>query len=182
MFAKSNKRFSYISNPENLMDKLPPAVYSLDWDKDSGFSVNYLFDAFIVPGHIYTDVTEHNAARFTEIVLSEYNRKEKNVGVLLNGVKGTGKSLMFKLIANKAISKGLPILMIQDKFNSLGMSKYLSIEDELVVVFDEFEKLYTTKDDHNSQSDLLSFFDGTSNTKKLFILATMIRVRFLAFC
>ena len=173
MFAKSNKRFSYISNPENLMDKLPPAVYSLDWDKDSGFSVNYLFDAFILPSHIYTDTTEHNAARFTDIVLSEYNRKEKNVGVLLNGVKGTGKSLMFKLIANKAINKGLPILMIQDKFNSLAMSKYLSaIEDELVVVFDEFEKLYTTKEDHNSQSDLLSFFDGTSNTKKLFILAT----------
>lgn len=173
MFVKSDKRYSYISNPENLTDKLPPAVYSLDWDKDNGFSINYLFDSFMLPAHIYSDTTEHNAAKFTSIVLNEYKRKEKNVGVLLNGVKGTGKSLMFKLIANKAISEGLPILMIQDKFNSLSMSKYLAaIEDELVIVFDEFEKLYTTKDDMNNQADLLSFFDGTSNTKKLFILAT----------
>lgn len=182
MFVKNNKRYSYISNPENLTDKLPPAVYSLDWDKEIGFSINYLFDSFMLPAHIYSDTTEHNAAKFTSIVLNEYKRKEKNVGVLLNGVKGTGKSLMFKLIANKAISEGLPILMIQDKFNSLSMSKYLAaIEDELVIVFDEFEKLYTTKDDMNNQADLLSFFDGTSNTKKLFILATNDKTRVSSF-
>lgn len=54
------------------------------------------------------------------------------------------------------------------------LSKYLSeLKQEAMVVFDEFDKLYSlSKEVYNSQNDLLSFFDGTTLNKKLIVLTS----------
>ena len=45
-----------------------------------------------------------------------------------------------------------------------------SVDQECVVLFDEFDKTFKSNDDDDEQAALLSLFDGTTGGKKLFIV------------
>lgn len=52
-----------------------------------------------------------------------------------------------------------------------GISNFLSsIEQEVVIIFDEFEKTFARNDDGDPQVELLSLFDGVDDGKKLFVI------------
>lgn len=100
-----------------------------------------------------------------------------NVGVLLEGYKGQGKSLTAKQLA---IESGLPVVLITTAipkdYDFIGFLN--SIKQDYCLLIDEFEKLFP-KDDHNDlkfhpQDVFLSFLDGTSalSHKRLVILTT----------
>lgn len=109
---------------------------------------------------------------FINRVVKTWNHVTDNLGVLLNGVKGTGKTVTAKLICDKL---NLPVLLVNRAFgNSLG-SFLDQLQQDVIVFFDEFEKHYNydeDKDDNNSS--ILSIMDGVSNKqfKKLFLLTT----------
>lgn len=107
-------------------------------------------------------------------VLEGYKRTKEphSYGIILTGRKGTGKTMFAREIAQKA---GLPVLIVSHGFS--GMASFLqSIEQEVLVIFDEFEKNFTNEnDDRYSQDDLLPLFDGLAGSKKFYVIISNTR-------
>lgn len=96
----------------------------------------------------------------------------QNLGVLLSGHKGLGKSLTIKLIVAKLI-ESTPVVFI-DQFTP-ALPDVLAKLQEAVVVVDEFEKMFRG-DQHGEgmspQEALLSVMDGTkSSGHRLFLMS-----------
>ena len=97
-------------------------------------------------------------------VLDTYNKQpvKKNLGVLLNGAKGTGKTVTAKVMANKL---GLPVILCENPYP--GLSRFLAgIDHDCIFFFDEFEKNFrmTCGDGEDcAGEDLLSIMDGVYN-------------------
>lgn len=146
--------------------KLPPQTYYLRFSKFKGFYLEAHGTPVIKEDKIYG---VHNEK--VDKVLKGFKRTNKNFGVILSGNKGIGKSLFAKLLSKTAIEKGYPVIIINECY--AGISSVLEdIEQEVVVLFDEFDKTFGSDNDDksNPQDMLLSLFDGLSNGKKLFVV------------
>lgn len=96
----------------------------------------------------------------------------QNLGVLLSGHKGLGKSLTIKLIVARLIAD-TPIVFI-DQFTP-ALPDVLAKLPEAVIVADEFEKMFRDKphgEGMTPQEALLSVMDGTkSSGHRLFLMS-----------
>lgn len=90
----------------------------------------------------------------------------KNLGIIFNGIKGTGKTLSAKLLCNAI---GLPVVIVQN--NCEGLLPFLqSLNFECVVFIDEAEKTFKKGEDDDI---LLRLIDGVYNAcRRLYILTT----------
>jgi ATPase family associated with various cellular activities (AAA) len=134
-------------------------LYNLAFDDRKGHFLERTSDSFEFQHKIYGVEKE-----LIERTVKTYNNTNRNLGILLNGVKGTGKTVTSKLIANEI---PVPVIVI----NSLtpGMIEYInSIQQDIIIFIDEYEK--TFKERH----DLLTIMDGvlTTEHRKFFILTT----------
>lgn len=149
-------------------DKLPAQSYYLRFSKMKGFYLEAQSNIDIKEDKVYG---VHNEK--IQKVLSGFNRSNRNFGVILSGHKGIGKSLFAKLLSKTAIDKGYPVIII-DQFIP-GLAAILEdVQQEVVVLFDEFDKTFgnikAADGEANPQDTLLSLFDGMSNGKKLFVV------------
>lgn len=148
--------------------KLPNASYDVDFNPMTGFSLRIREDLEIKEEKIYG-----THERRVKKVLDAFARTDRNLGLILSGEKGIGKSLFARLLANEASKVGLPLINVDRAFD--GLPSFLaSIQQEVVVLFDEFEKNFAMGHDSErqgcSQQEFLSLFDGTDNGKKLFVI------------
>ena len=90
----------------------------------------------------------------------------KNLGVIFNSIKGTGKTISAKLLCNAI---GLPVVIVQN--NSDGLLPFLqSLNFECVVFIDEAEKTFKKGEDDDI---LLRLIDGVYNAcRRLYVLTT----------
>lgn len=170
MIAKNGKKVSFISNFTPL-DQLENTNYLMKQDPNTGEFYLQEQDKFTLPEKIYGD-----SAKLSKRYLNTFKNTDKNLGVLLKGLKGTGKSLLAKRIC---IESGLPVIILTSAFGGTEFNDFLSnIKQEVVVFIDEFEKIYTnsrdffasSKNDIGNQSMLLTLLDGVFTSKKLFVL------------
>ena len=90
----------------------------------------------------------------------------KNLGVILNGTKGTGKTLSSKILCNKL---GLPVIMITQVIDDM-ISFIQSLTFECIIFIDEAEKTFKKGEDDEL---LVKLIDGVYNkSRKLYILTT----------
>ena len=112
------------------------------------------------------DITEKIYGKNTDKldkIMESYKLFERSMGIILSGDKGIGKSLFTKLLAQRALKEGYPVLIVNKETPNL--SDFLdSIDQECLVLFDEFEKVFS------EQNKLLSLFDGYSTKKKLYAI------------
>lgn len=102
-------------------------------------------------------------------VLQAFNHFTRNLGIILSGDKGIGKSLFSKMLAQRGIEAGIPLIIANNYVPGIG--EYLnSIEQEVMVLFDEFDKTFQNRGDHDPQAEMLTLFDGIAQGKKLFIV------------
>lgn len=110
-------------------------------------------------------------------VLKAYKDSNRSLGVMMTGKKGTGKTLFVQLLSDKVMKLGLPVLLVSKATPELA-DFLKTIQQEVMVVFDEFEKTFPTGSDSDheneddnkpTQNDLLGLLDGTSSQKMLFI-------------
>ena len=88
----------------------------------------------------------------------------KNLGVIFNGLKGTGKTIASKILSNRL---SMPVIIVNGAYNGL-LSFIQSLCFECVVLIDEAEKTF-----HEHGDILLKMIDGVYNeTRKLYILTT----------
>lgn len=149
-------------------DAFPPQTYIVRFQEMKGFFLEKYVDMQIHESKIYG---VHNEK--VQKVLNAFEKFNRNLGVILSGDKGIGKSMFAKILANEAISRGVPLIVVDTYVP--GIASYLErIQQEVVVLFDEFDKTFgevKSKDGEASpQTNLLSLFDGVSGGKKLFVI------------
>ena len=88
----------------------------------------------------------------------------KNLGIIFNGLKGTGKTIASKILSNRI---QMPVIVVNAAYEGL-LSFIQSLCFECVVLIDEAEKTF-----RESGDVLLKMIDGVYNeTRKLYILTT----------
>lgn len=101
--------------------------------------------------------------------------EDKNMGVLLSGGRGLGKTLTTRLVIEQ-LSKTHPIVIVSDYFK--GMVDFLENLKGCVILMDEFEKVMggnihgnEAENEQTKQETLLSLLDGnTGSSGNLFLL------------
>lgn len=144
--------------------QIPAGTYNLEIDM---FGNHYLerVDNLDVPAITYGD-TVSKAQRVVDTYLS---RQGKNTGLLLQGDKGSGKTLQAKFISAKLREEyGIPTIMINAPFHDSNFVAFMAkIKQPAMVMFDEFDKVYSDK---THQEQILTLLDGTGGYNKMFVL------------
>ena len=161
--VNSGSRFQIYGEDVKTYRNLPVGSYEVDFNKMVGFYLTSRPD-LIVNEKIYGD----HAAR-AEKVINSYARANRNFGVILSGQKGIGKSLFARVLANKGIERNMPVIVVSTYIP--GIAGFISsIQQECIVIFDEFEKTFAKTDEYDPQTEMLSLFDGLDGGNKLFIV------------
>lgn len=158
----SDRAYRQVEPNYKVEKSLPVGIYSVCLTK-MGFHLERYADKFEFSYKVYGLQTE-----FIEHVLRTYDATSGNLGIMLTGIKGTGKTVTAKELANRL---NLPVIVIQNmEENNQFMIEYLSrIECDCVLFLDEFEKNFTEDD-----STILQIMDGVYNSqyRKVFLLTT----------
>lgn len=154
-----------IQDAGTQVSPLPLGVYRLQYNEDK--DLLYLVqvkEKFDFPYKIY------GAERpFIDRVLKTYRSTKGNLGILMNGIKGTGKTVTAELICNEL---KLPVIMVNRYFK--GTPNFInSLQQDTIILFDEFEKVYDKDTDEEAHS-ILTVMDGvlSNEYRKVFILTT----------
>ena len=154
-----------------VTDTLPLGTYTLELNRRSNEFYLQQMDDFKPFGKVYGDYQ----ATVDRIVNTIMSRSGNNLGVLLSGVKGSGKTLTAKMISVELAKRfGYATIIINKGYDTAELSGFLrSIDVPCMVLFDEFEKVYSYKesDDNASQSGLLDILDGVFESRKLFVMS-----------
>ena len=160
---KSGTRFN-VSTKEamDLHEKLPAGNYTVKFDKMAGCFYLEAIDSFELKGKVYGDTL-----RNTDRILNTFADRTASTGIMLTGEKGSGKTLLAKMLAVKSAEQGIPTIVINEPWCGEGFNSFMQmIEQPTVILFDEFEKVY----DKDDQEKMLTLLDGVYPSKKLFIL------------
>ncbi len=141
-------------------DRLPVGNYSLQFDERTGFFLK-VQDDFKLPTKLYGNFDFIN-----RWIKSYAHNSEKNMGILLSGVKGTGKTIAAQLFCVKS---QFPVIFITEHFHGPDFEAFLSnpVFSNTIIFIDEFEKVY--QHEEHSQS-VLTLMDGMYHTKLIFLL------------
>lgn len=151
-----------------VFDKLPAQAYSVSFSKNSGFFLDKHTDIVVRENKIYgIHMSKANK------VLNAFPYFNKNLGVILSGDKGIGKSLFAKILAIEAIKRDIPVLIVDSYIP--GIADFIaSINQEVMVMFDEYDKTFgeikAPDGAADPQTELLTLFDGLYDGKKLFVI------------
>lgn len=160
----SGDTYQIYGNTLQTYKELPVGTYEIGFHKMMGFFLKDHADLNVKEEKIYGSTPEK-----VEKVLKGFQKVNRNFGVILSGKKGIGKSLFARQLATRAKEYNLPLIIVPNYVP--GIADFISsIEQEVIVLFDEFEKTFASSDDFNPQEELLSLFDGLDGGKKLFII------------
>lgn len=165
-FIKVGEKVVFKSKTDGLDYSLESGkVYSVDIDRyteDVSFSVA---PDLKMPEKVYSTADDD---KFINKVINYYHKTNNTtVGVMLSGLKGSGKTIMMKRIA---IESKLPIILIDKSFYPRQLvSLFNRLADTPVcVLMDEVDKLGDDYDDDY----LLKILDGINSTGKKLMIFT----------
>ncbi len=170
-FLKSGNIYHVASYKSlDLHDALPPHNFVVKYNQVTGQYYLQEIDSFTKPlSKIFGDIEKKR-----DKIYNTFLNRPQTTGVLLLGEKGSGKSLLAKLISIKAAQDNVPTIVINSCFYGDVFNSFMQgIEQPCVVIFDEFEKVYSNKsnsDQENPQEQVLTLLDGVYPSRKLFVL------------
>lgn len=149
----------------NKVKPLENKVYLLSFSMENGFFLIEKED-FKIPSKIYGDHSVINRWKKSYEINSE-----KNLGIILSGMKGTGKTITSQLFCKKM---NLPVIIINSSFEGTAFVDFITNPEfgRAIIFIDEFEKVYNIDRDRDrdKSEDLLSVMDGNFPTKLIFLL------------
>lgn len=165
-FLKIGKNINFKFNTDGLeCDLTPGMVYSIKVDRYTDAISLEESAGLSLPSKVYCTPRDE---RFMEKVINSYNLSENGfTGVMLAGLKGSGKTVMAKMIANNS---GLPIINIDKNIRPYILRNLVSMlgDTSVCFLFDELDKVLEDYDD----SVLLQVLDGSDTKGKHMILFT----------
>lgn len=140
------------------VDSIPQGTYYVRFNPQIGYYLEQI-ENFNLPSKIYGN---------TEVVnrwLTSYYANARNTGIILTGIKGSGKTLLSKKCA---IDSGLPIIIIDTPYSDPDFVSFITNPElgDVCIFIDEFEKVFN---ENGSEDALLTILDGAFNTHNLFI-------------
>lgn len=167
--VNAGSRYQIYGEDVKTYKRLPLMSFEICFNQMAGFYLSSRPDLAVNEEKIYGN---HEVK--VNKVLNSFKYSDRNFGIILSGQKGIGKSLFARILAHKAIEAGYPILLANNYIP--GIADFIaSIDQEIVVIFDEFEKNFASNGEGNGggptpQEEMLSLFDGLDNGKKLFVI------------
>ena len=164
-FIKTNNVIELKDLPMNpqISSHLANGIYLMQVNQTiQGLSCKlYVKDLFLLPEKLYGDIINR-----TKHIIMAYEKSVNNMGVLLEGLSGSGKTLQAKHLCN-VLSQHYPVIILSE-----GTIKHLQyicgyFNQPVVFLCDEFEKQFENKE---AQEYLLTLLDGTLISHNLFIL------------
>jgi len=150
----------------NTYDKLPVGVYQLNYNARENEYFLIKQNDFVLPPKVYGD----HGIIHRWLKSYKYNA-HKNMGIILSGLKGGGKTITAQKFC---IEANLPVILINEPFDGSGFINFLVNPKigECIIFIDEFEKVYKQSEysERNKANDFLSLMDGAYNTKLIFLL------------
>lgn len=142
----------------------PGTVYNVEYDSYTEDVKLIEAPALKMPENLY--ITDEDK-KFTDKVINHFNKATQTTGVMLAGLKGSGKTVMAKKIA---MDSNLPILVIDKALRPCFLKKLFNKLESInmCVIFDEIDKLGEQYDDDY----LLQVLDGISSCSKHLVLTT----------
>lgn len=154
--------FMIDSEPAPYLTILPNGVYELRYNEMMGFCyLQKISEQFEFPYKVY-----NLESTFITYVQKTYLENNKNCGVLLNGLKGTGKTVTAQKLCNEL---NQPIIVVNVNYKQPMLNFFNKLKQQITVLFDEYDKTFGNED-----STLLSLMDGVHNNgfKKMFLLTS----------
>lgn len=165
-FLKVGKSINFKFNTEGLeCDLTPGIVYNINVDRYTDAISLEETSGLSLPSKVYCTQRDE---RFIDKVINSYNLSESGfTGVMLAGLKGSGKTVTAKVIANKS---GLPIINIDKNIRPYILRNIVEKlgDTSVCFLFDELDKVLADYDD----SVLLQVLDGSDTKGKHMILFT----------
>ena len=159
--VNSGNEYMVYGEEVKTFKSLPADTYTVCFSQQKGFFLR-IHNDLTVCEKIYGPYVKK-----VEKVMKTFESFDRNMGIILSGPKGVGKSVFGRLLAEEGKKRNLPLVIVDHAFP--GVASFISsIRQECIVLFDEFEKVF---DDREGQQDqLLSFFDGIDDGRKLFVV------------
>jgi len=149
---------------DNILNKIPSETFLVSFNPNNESYFLEQMSDLKVSDKVYGDV-ENIADR----ILYTFDDRKVSTGVLLTGEKGSGKTLLAKILSKKLKKAEIPTILVSSPFCDDNFKSFIqSIDDKCMILFDEFEKVYSSKE----QMQLLTMFDGVMSSKKLFVITS----------
>lgn len=145
----------------DIYNELPLGVYKLMFHELKGFYLT-IERPFVLPDKLYGDFS------IVDRWLTYRNQHKGNMGILLSGLKGCGKTITAEKFC---IDYNRPVILIESAYSGPQFNSFISQFNDVVLFIDEFEKIYESRSEEGSNG-LLSLLSGTGDTKLTFILTS----------
>lgn len=162
-YIKQQDTFNIIpGGKDSIFDEVPMGSYVVKFNMDTGqYYLEIVADTAI--GKIYGDIQP-----VADRMFKTFMDRPHTTGLLLSGEKGSGKTMLAKVLSSMGRENGVITVIINQAFKDKGFNAFIQrIEQPCILVFDEFDKTY---EDQRDQNELLSLLDGMFQTKKLIVL------------
>jgi len=150
---------------DTIQESLVPAIYEVNYNQMTGYYLTYITDKYKLPKRILGSINK----RVDKVINTYNNEPNKNTGVLLLGEKGSGKTLLSQVIANKMIEQNIPVITVNTQFSDSSFINFIKSLDNICLIFDEFDKhYYRLKDEgeaDDTQTEILKLFEDNNDKK-----------------
>jgi len=147
----------------NHIDHCPPGIYNIRLNPDTGEIMLFKDRVnFPVPDKKYGKHEQHKRA-----ILDDWAQTQGTLGVLLQGLKGSGKSMLAEDLANNLLAQDVPVFLIDRPISPVVLLEVCRVASPCMVYFDEFGKVY----DAEQRAGMLTFFSD-SNLKRVMNVVT----------
>ena len=151
----------FIADIQKLTGKLKPAVYMLRLDPIKGEHYLSIKEELPLPKKVYGE-----KSHVEKWVKYCKKHNDRNTGIVLSGLKGSGKTVDAKLFCLKM---NLPVILQTESFDDEVYKDFITspLLGRFILFIDEFEKVYS--DDRHTRT-LLTIMDGVFKTSIIFLL------------
>lgn len=163
-FQQNGELFNLVKKGEGTIHmELPSATYEVNFHPEKGFFLERVSD-MAINNPTYGDDME----KFVNRVMRSFDANKDNLGTMLVGRKGSGKTRTLKMLSQKAKEMMMPTIVISQACLHPYFNEWIGQFDQpLMLAFDEFDKMYApTKEEDGSpnpstQNSILALLQGT---------------------